>query len=69
MLPNHEELIRAMTQRTTVEAERAARDRGHRRDLEEQARATGEPPRTAPIEADRRPCPPPCPERARGVAG
>jgi len=73
MLPNHEDLVRAMTQRTSAQADRAGRDRAFRRDIQEQARATGDPARARPVEPERRPCPPPCPppcpERARGTVG
>lgn len=69
MLPNHEELVRAMAHQTSIQADRAARDRGFRRALADQARTTDEAAAASRTEPDRRPCPPPCPERARGVAG
>jgi hypothetical protein len=70
MLPNHEELVRAMAERTSAQAERDARDRGFRRDGREhthQVTRVDQPTRQpAP---DHRPCPPPCPERVTGLAG
>lgn len=69
MLPNHDELVRAMAHRTSTDADRAARDRGFRRDLEDQSRTTSTSVPARPNEPDSRPCPPPCPERAHGALG
>ena len=65
MLPNHEELVRAMAQRTSTEAERAGRDRQFHRDHRDRARVTDVTPSRDPRpDADCRPCP----ERATGLA-
>ena len=70
MLPDHDALVRAMTHRTTRDAERSARERGFLRDAKESARATAHPaPSRQPTEEDCRPCPPPASERARGLVG
>jgi hypothetical protein len=70
MLPNHDELIRAMAERTTRDAERSARDRNHRADVRDSIRAAVRPTRPQPVaEPDCRPCPPTAPERASGLAG
>jgi hypothetical protein len=71
MLPDRDELTRALTVRTAIDAERTARERGFLQELRAQrrpgARPADRPGRSA--EADGRPCPPPCPERAPGLAG
>ena len=70
MLPNHDELVRAMAQRTTTDAERSARDRGFRHDVRDQVRATPRPTSSKrPTEEDCRPCPPNASERAPGLVG
>ncbi len=69
MLPHHEELVRALAGRTTIEIQRAARDRGFRRDVSERRREAVTPERRAlASDADCRPCPPTSTERARSVA-
>ena len=71
MLPNHDELVRAMAQRTTKDAERSARDRGFRDDVRDHVRATPRPAPSSmrPTDEDCRPCPPTASERARGLVG
>lgn len=70
MLPNHDELVRAMAHRTTRDTERAARDRGFLHDVRERPRAATRPtrPQRQP-EPDCRPCPPTASEGARGLVG
>jgi hypothetical protein len=71
MLPNNDDLVRAMAHRTTRDAERSARDRGFLHDVRESAASAVR--RSASSrrhpEADCRPCPPTASERTRGVAG
>jgi hypothetical protein len=70
MLPNHDELVRAMAERTTRDAERAARDRDFRNQLQDSIRATARPARAQrAAEPDCRPCPPTASERASGLVG
>lgn len=70
MLPNNDDLVRAMSDRTTRDAERAARDRGFRHDIRESVRAVVRPARTRRHpEPDCRPCPPSASEGARGLVG
>ena len=71
MLPNHDELVRAMAQRTTKDAERSARDRGFRDDVRDHVRATPRPASSSlrSTDEDCRPCPPTASERARGLVG
>ena len=71
MLPNNDDLVRAMAHRTTRDAERSARDRGFLHDARESAASAVDGPslRGADPEADCRPCPPTASERARGLAG
>ncbi len=67
---NHDELVRAMAERTTRDAERAARDRSFRNEVREHMRAAVRPTRAQRhAEADCRPCPPTASERASGLVG
>jgi hypothetical protein len=70
MLPDPE-LARILAQRRLVEAERAAWDHAAEQDrhagsVRPAASSDGQAPRPG---AGTRPCPPPCPRAARGVAG
>jgi hypothetical protein len=70
MLPQNDDLIRAMAHRTRSDAERSARDRGFRDDAREAAASAArrsEPSRRGPG-PDCRPCPPTASERAQGLA-
>jgi hypothetical protein len=70
MLPNHDELVRAMAERTTRDAERAARDRDFRDQAQDGMRAAVRPARAQRhAEPDCRPCPPTASERASGLVG
>jgi hypothetical protein len=70
MLPHNDELVRAMAERTTRDAERSARDRGYRYDIRESVRAVIRPARPQrQAEPDCRPCPPTVSDRASGLAG
>jgi hypothetical protein len=70
MLPNHDELVRAMAERTSRDAEHAARDRGFRHDVRESLRAAARPIQAQrQAEPDCRPCPPTASERASGLVG
>jgi hypothetical protein len=71
MLPHHEDAARVLDAHRRAETERIARDHGHiheRRAVgnDQAARSVRS---VGPSEADCRPCPPPCPEHARGMAG
>jgi hypothetical protein len=70
MLPHNDDLVRAMADRTTRDAERAARDRGFRHDIRESVRVAARPNGSQRhAEPDCRPCPPTTSERAPGLIG